>query len=148
MLDITTKYITADDYKNIKGIDLSIEIVDDDNPSNKVNRFIKDMTDWCCRYLANKYAINELNPNLDDQWSKLAPFRRNQFKLGVIEQIEYCLNNGLISKDSGINKETGQIIDYSRVILGQDAYNCFWLGAFCNIKTNGRKFYEYDYNED
>lgn len=142
MLDITTKYITADDYKKAKGVDLDIEIADDDNKSNKVNRFIKDITDWCCRYLAQKYGVNELNPNLEDQWPKLATFRRNQFKLGVIEQIEYVLNNGLISVDSGISKETGSIIDYSRVVLGQNAWHCFWLGAFCNIKTGGHPIEE------
>lgn len=135
MLDIQTKYITADDYKEAKGIDLAIELQDDDNASNKVNRFIKDITNWCCRYLAQKYAVNELNPNLEDKWSTLPTFRRNQFKLGVIEQIEYVLNNGLISVDSGISKETGQILDYSRIVLGQNAWNCFWLGAFCNIPT-------------
>ena len=144
MLDITTKYITADDYKNIKGVDLSIELQDDDNASNKVNRFIKDITDWCCRHLSQKYGINELNPNLEDQWLKLPSFRRNQFKLGVIEQIEYVLNNGLVSVDAGISKETGQILDYSRVVLGQNAYNCFWLGAFCNIKTAGTVYYDED----
>ena len=140
MLNIESKYITADDYKQIKGIDLAIELVDDDNKSNKVNRFIKDITDWCCRHIAQKYGVNELNPNLEDQWPQLPSFRRNQFKLGVIEQIEYVLNNGLISQDSGISKETGQILDYSRVVLGQNAYNCFWLGAFCNIKRSGASY--------
>lgn len=142
MLDIQSKYITADDYKREKGVDLSIEIQDDDNASNKVTRFIKDITDWCCRYLAQKYGVNELNPNLEDQWPKLATFRRNQFKLGVIEQIEYVLNNGLISLDSGISKETGSILDYSKIVLGQNAWNCFWLGAFCNIKTQGSIDYD------
>lgn len=142
MLDIQSKYITADDYKLAKGVDLNLELQDDDNKSNKVNRFIQDITNWCCRYLASKYGVNELNPNLEDQWLKLATFRRTQFKLGVIEQIEYVLNNGLISVDAGISKETGQILDYSRIVLGQNAWNCFWLGAFCNIKREGSVNYD------
>ena len=83
--------------------------------------------------LATTYCDNSLNTNVTD-FSKLAEFRRKRFHSGMIEQIEYMLNNGLLHQDSGIINELGTIVDYSNVIIGKSAYNEFFLGAFCNIK--------------
>ena len=126
------KYITLDEYKIAKGVDLSLELKDDDNASNKVNRFIKDITDWCCNYLITTYAVNELNEDLHD-FNKLSEFRQKRFRKGVIEQIEYVLSEGLVDLQTGINETTGQILDYSHIVLGHSAYREFFLGAFCNI---------------
>ena len=41
------KYITKEEYLQAKGINLEIELEDDDNKSNKVKRFIHEVTDWC-----------------------------------------------------------------------------------------------------
>lgn len=127
------KYITADEYKQSKGIDLSIELQDDDNPSNKIKRFIKDITDWCCNYLITTYAVNELNEDLHP-FSELAEFRQKRFRQGVIDQIEYVLSEGLVDLQTGINETTGQVLDYSHIVLGHSAFRQFQLGAFCNIE--------------
>ena len=126
------KYITADDYKIAKGIDLNIEIQDDDNKSNKVNRFIQDITDWCVNYLVINYDNNDLNENIAS-FDDLAEWRQNRFRKGVINQIEYVLSVGLIDLQSGINQDLGTITDYSKVVLGNSAYREFKLGGFCNI---------------
>ncbi len=128
------KYITADDYLHAKGIDLKIEIQDDDNKSHKVDRFIRDITDWCCNYLITTYCVNELNEDLHD-FSELAEFRQKRFRKGVIEQIEYVLSEGLVDLQTGINQTTGQVLDYSNIVLGHSAYREFRLGAFCNIES-------------
>ena len=122
------KYITRDDYLAKKGIDLNVEIQDDDNASRKVTRFIEDITDWIIDLLVHKYGANELR-----HWNELSEWRQKRFRDGVIEQIEYVLRNGLISLDSGINKDTGMINDYSRLFIAPNAYRKFFLGAFCNI---------------
>lgn len=127
------KYITRDEYLQAKGIDLSIELQDNDNKSHKVERFIKDITDWCCNYLITEYAVNELNEDLHD-FEELAEFRQKRFRKGVIEQIEYVLSEGLVDLQSGINTQTGMILDYSHIVLGHSAYREFHLGAFCNIE--------------
>lgn len=129
-----SKYIDRDDYLEEKGIDLSIELQDDDNNSNKVERFIKEVTDWCCVKLAFDYCCNELNPNLPNQYNSFKDFRKRAFRMGVIEQIQYILDNGLISKNSGINSVSGYVIDYSKLELGSDALKWFRSGAFCNIE--------------
>lgn len=130
--DYSSPYITREEYLMEKGIDLSIELQDDDNKSNKVYRFIKDLTNFVMDYLLTNYACNELN-RLNSDFSELAEFRRKRFHYGMLEQIEYVLNNGLLALDSGINRETGAITDFSKVILGFSAYSQFKLGAFCNI---------------
>ena len=141
-IDYTQPYITQQEYLMTKGVDLNIEIQDDDNHSNKVYRFIKDMTDFVLDYLAKEYACNELN-RLTHEFSDLAEFRRKRFHFGMLEQIEYVLNNGLIHLDAGINRETGAIMDFSQLVIGSSAMRQFQLGAFCNIQRVG-----VDINED
>lgn len=133
-----TKYIDKDDYLQAKGVNLEIELQNDDNQSNKVTRFIHEVTDWCCLKLALDYQCNDLNPNLEDKWDTLPEFRRNDFRKGVIEQIQYMLDNGLISKNSGINPATGVVVDYSSLEIGSDAHKWFHLGAFENIPRERR----------
>lgn len=122
------KYITRDEYLKKKGIDLNVEIQDDDNASRKVERLIEDLTDWVIDLLIRRYGANELK-----YWNDLSEWRQKRFREGMIEQLEYVLRNGLISLDSGINKQTGMISDYSRLYLAPNAYQKFFLGAFCNI---------------
>lgn len=133
VVDYTQPYVDADEYLAAKGINLHIELQDNDNKSNKVNRFVKDLTEFVRNELVHEYLDNDLNENVTE-FSSLAEFRRKRFHLGMIEQIEYELNNGLIHQDSGINRETGQIMDYSGVVICRSAKAQFWLGGFCNIK--------------
>ena len=135
-IDYTQPYITQEEYLFAKGIDLNIELQDDDNKTSKVFRFIKDITDFVLDYLVKEYACNELN-RLNSDFSALAEFRRKRFHFGMIEQIEYVLNNGLIALDSGINRETGAITDFSNLVIGKSALRQFQLGAFCNIQRVG-----------
>ena len=135
-IDYTTPYVTKDEYLMEKGVNLTIELQDDDNKSNKVYRFIKDMTNFVLNYLVTNYACNELNLLIND-FADLKEFRRKRFHRGMIEQIDYILNNGLIHLDSGIDKNTGAILDFSNVTIGQSAMLEFKLGAFCNINGVG-----------
>ena len=132
-IDYTQPYVDKDEYLAAKGVDLDIELQDDDNKSNKVKRFIEDLTEFVRNELCREYADNALNENVTE-FSSLAEFRRKRFHKGMIEQIEYELTNGLIHQDSGINRETGQIMDYSHVVICRSAKAQFWLGGFCNIK--------------
>ena len=40
-MELKTKYITADDFKQYFGIDLEVELKTNDNPSDEVNAFLK-----------------------------------------------------------------------------------------------------------
>lgn len=131
-IDYTQPYVSRDEYLQAKGIDLNNELQDNDNKSNKVATFVKDITNFIMGELVKQYICNDLNSNVSE-FSSLAEFRRKRFHQGMIEEIEYILNNGLLHQDSGVNQETGIIIDYSNVIISRSAYNEFWLGGFCNI---------------
>ena len=132
-IDYTQPYVSADEYLAAKGVNLEIELQDDDNKSNKVVRFVKDLTEYVRSELVREYLDNDLNETVT-AFESLAEWRRKRFHAGMIEQIEYVLNNGLIHQDSGISKETGQILDYSNIVISRSAKAQFWLGGFCNIK--------------
>lgn len=129
--DYSQPYVTRDEYLEVKGVDLNIELQDDDNVSNKVNRFIQDLTNYVLDHLVMEYGCNELNRQLYD-FEDLAEFRRVRFHYGMLDQIEYVLNNGLIQLNSGINMETGSITDFSAVVIGPAALRQFKLAGFCN----------------
>ena len=132
-IDYNQPYITKEEYLKFKGVDLSTELQNNDNHSNKVNRFIQDITNYVMDWLVKNYACNELNREIHN-FSDLKEFRRKRFHYGMLEQIEYVLNNGLLHQDSGVNTETGQIMDFSKVVISPSALNQFRLGAFCNIE--------------
>ena len=44
-MQLLTKYITADEFREYTGIDLAEELRDTSNPSNKVNAFLKRIED-------------------------------------------------------------------------------------------------------
>ena len=131
--DYSTPYISKEEYLANKGVDLSIELQNNDNQQNKVDRFIHDITNYVMDWLVDNYGCNELNRVLHD-FSDLKEFRRKRFHLGMMEQIEYILNNGLLHQDSGVNVDTGMIMDLSNVTISRSAFEQFRLGAFCNIK--------------
>ena len=137
--DYSQPYVTRDEYLEVKGVDLNIELQDDDNVSNKVNRFIQDLTNFVLDHLVMEYNCNELNRQ-SHNFEDLAEFRRVRFHYGMLDQIEYVLNNGLIQLDSGINRETGSITDFSGLVIGSSALKQFRLGGFCNKQQgSGRK---------
>lgn len=119
--------ITNDEVLKVLGINLNFELLDNDNASEKVIRFINEVNEWCYDYLRRKYALN-------DKVVDLPEWRQNYYKQGVIRQIEYVLRNGNTSVDNGYIRETGLLIDLSGIDMGRDAYAKFYLGAFCNIR--------------
>lgn len=122
------EYIKSSDYLKAKGINLAIELQDNDNKSDKVDRFIREITDWCYDYLLERYMPTDL---ID--YDNLSEERKNRFQKGVIEQIEYVLNNGWLNKDSGVQTQLGIILDYSKIVLSPNARRHFFLAGFCNI---------------
>lgn len=130
------KYITKEEYRDAKGIDLDQELHKMDDPSNRSRRFIKNITDGCCEYLVQKYRAESLlswRDSGDPTDPLLIEERQRYFREGVIEQIEYVLQNGAIHQECGFNPATGLVTDLSKVDLSRTAYRKFWLGGFCNI---------------
>ncbi len=135
-INYSSPYISEREYLLKKGVDLKAELQDDDNKSNKVKRFIEDITNFVLDYLTKEYACNELN-RLTSDFSQLAEWRRKRFHFGMLEQIEYVLDNGLIHTDSGVNRDLNTILDMERIQISTSAMREFKLGAFANIQTVG-----------
>lgn len=130
------KYITKQEFRAMKGIDLDIELKDLDDGSNKANRFIRQITDWCSEYLRDNFRAFELEnwPDEGDPTDAILTEKRQKlFREGVADQIEYILSNGDVRNSAGINIDTGFITDMSKVELSRSAKRKFHLAGFCNI---------------
>ena len=103
-MTIQTRYITADEFTQYTGIDLSKELRDTDNPSDKVSAFLKRVEDRMEVYMNAKFFKNvgELYPRLSDE-------QKMHYKLALIEQALYIFRNSDISVDSGYDPEKGII---------------------------------------
>lgn len=130
------KYITKQEYREWKGVDLDVELHDLDDASNKAPRFIRQITDWCSEYLQTKFRAFELAdwPDEGDPADAILTEKRQRlFREGVADQIEFLLSNGNVTQSAGINFDTGLITDLSKVELSRAARNKFHLAGFCNI---------------
>ena len=85
-LNIIPSYVKKEDYLLIKGINLDIELPDDDDPANASNRFIWRVEQKVINFLSSKYFFNA-ERDLNDK-------NINKFKLAIIEQIENDITNG------------------------------------------------------
>ena len=77
-------YLTKSDYLNFDGIDLDIELPNDDNAKGKVDRFLREVERFTIIEL-RKYGFNENmvnDSNLQD------------FKYGLMYQVRHFLNKG------------------------------------------------------
>ena len=139
-MSATTKYITRDDYRYFSGIDLEIELKDNDDSSNKVNMFISRIEDWCENYL-------QYNTGQKIDYSKLEPESLNYFKKGIMYQIEYVLRNGDMSNDSGYNPESGGITEpnyLQNISLAPNAKMVFMLGGLYSRKIRSKYGWKYE----
>jgi len=130
------KYITKEEYRKAKGVDLDQELHDLDDASNKSKRFIEDVTDYCEDYLKEKYRAFELDswPDEGDPTDPiLTDERQHLFREGVIEQIDYLLENGNLAQNAGVNVDLGIVTDYSKVEMSRRALRKFRLAGFANV---------------
>ena len=103
-MQLLTKYITADEFREYTGIDLAEELKDTSNASDKVNAFLKRIEDRMETYLNAHFFknVNEIYPCFTD-------IQKYHYKLALIEQAYYVFKNGDISTDSGYDPERGII---------------------------------------
>ncbi len=136
---ITTRFVTRDDYRNFAGIDLELELKDNDDTSNKVNIFISKIEDWCEAYV-QYHSAQKIN------FATLLPEQIEHWKKGILHQIEYVLRNSDISNDSGYNIESGPIIDMNyleRLSLSQNAKMEFHLAGVYTRKIRSKYGFRY-----
>lgn len=126
--------VTNDDYLQFSGIDLNAELASgiiNDAGDNPAPRFIWGVEDWCKEQL-----------KLDYGWKGdfITEHQKNQFKKGVMYQIQYILRNGNISNDSGYNTSQNIVInraELEKIGMAPNALKSFRLGGMANLRTGG-----------
>ena len=136
MLELKTKYITADDFKQYFGIDLNIELPDNDNPSDKVNAFLFRVENRIAAWIDANYFIK-----VDRHWEILSEEQKLQYKLALLEQAKYQIEVGDIGTDSGYDRERGVVASHSVLqskIIAPYAYNHLVVGGFLDNRLTKR----------
>lgn len=137
-MEIKSKYITEEEFKQYTGIDLSSELKDDDNPSNKVQAFL-------CRIEVRMATFLDSNfhRNVDFEYPNFSDYQKYHYKLALLEQGLYVFKNGDISVDSGYDPEKGIVIsseDKKKIIISENCKEHLILcGLWCRkIKSRTR----------
>lgn len=103
---LLSKYITADDFLQFAGENLSGNLVDGDNPSDKENAFIYRIETRLSAYLNANF-----HQNVDEKYPEFTDYQKEQYKLALLEQCLYVYKNGDISVDSGYEQESGIVAE-------------------------------------
>lgn len=110
-MEIKTKYITPDDFKDYFGIDLDLELKALGNPSNTANAFIMRIEDRMAAFLDAEFyrRIDVVYPTFSD-------YQKEHYAKALLEQAMYVFKNGDISVDSGYNMDTGETASNDTII--------------------------------
>ena len=103
---LTTKYITPTDYLNYFGQNLDNILPDDDMPSGKAERFIKQVEDEVAMFLDTRCF-----KRIDVEYANFSEYQKECYKKALLYQCKYKIENGDIANDSGYDPQTGKIID-------------------------------------
>jgi len=131
-LDFSKNIVKPEDFTEYTGLNLYNELVsrvnndvDMDNEISFAERFIYSIENWCLDYLQSYYDF--------DGVVKDAVIPR--FKRGVIQQMEYVLENGSIDNISGLkdfNVILRTVLD--EISLSPNAFRSFRLAGMANVR--------------
>ena len=137
-MELKSKYITEEEFKQYTGIDLSLELKDDDNPSNKVQSFL-------CRVEIRiaTFIDSNFHRNVELEYPKFSDYQKYHYKLALLEQCLYVFKNGDISVDSGYDSEKGVMIssgEKKKIVISENCKEHLILcGLWCRkIKPRAR----------
>jgi len=98
------QYINANDFFDLFGIDLSLELKDGDNAGNKVNSFLFRVESIVLAFIqVDLYRKVDL--------LELSAYQVGLLKLALLEQAQYMLRNGDVTTDSGYDPQQGIIVN-------------------------------------
>lgn len=100
MIELTPKFVTPSEFLNYWGIDLNARLRDDDEPSNKAERFLcrveRRLMNWIDANTYRNIAFEDLNGKQLEAW-----------QLSILTQAMYIFKNSDIGLDSGYDPEHG-----------------------------------------
>ena len=74
-MELKTKYITADDFKQYFGIDLEVELKTNDNPSDEVNAFLKRIENRMGAFINARFY-----KNVDIDYKHFTDYQKEHYK--------------------------------------------------------------------
>ena len=131
--------LSKEEYLQITGIDLDNELtayIVNDTEDAPAPRFIWGIEDWLKHYVYDRYD-NDVAILYDNY-----PFTEhqiNEFKKATIAQIQYYLQNGTITNDSGYNVDTKQIVDIDyldKISISPEARMHLRSAGLCNLRKS------------
>lgn len=100
----TPQYITADQFYDLFGIDLSLELKNNDNTGNKVNSFLFRVESVVLGFMqVDMYKKIDFND--------LSAYQLGLMRLAMLEQAQYMLRNGDVTTDSGYDPTNGVVVN-------------------------------------
>jgi hypothetical protein len=125
-------FVSNEDYLEYSGQDLNAILTasvinSEDNPAP---RFIRGIEEWCLEYLSLSYGT-------DWNAEEFTEHQKKWFKKGIIYQIDYVLQNGTISNDSGYNQTSGALVPrkvLEQIAMAPNALKCFRLAGLANLR--------------
>ncbi|MBR3208856.1 MAG: hypothetical protein IKF82_01165 [Bacilli bacterium] len=117
MIRMMPQFVSADDFINYWGLNLSLRLKNDDNLSNKTNIFLSQIEDrlmaWVdantFRTIPWEYYKDEYEYKTEEE-RKVAQVRKEAFKKAILNQAMYVYRNSNIGLDSGYDPEKGVIV--------------------------------------
>jgi len=129
-MELQTKYITLDDFKDYFGLDLQALMRKGQNPSNEAQAFLKRIENRMSAYLNSNF-----HRNVELEYPIFSQFQKEHYKLALLEQAYYVFKEGDVSIDSGRSQDTGLVISRKQIesiIIAPNAENELVLcGLWC-----------------
>ena len=134
--------LTNDEYLESTGIDLNAELtayINSDVGDDPAPRFIHGIEEWLRQFIFDNYSTNQdaESRNIVDENYTFNTHQIKQLKRATIAQIQYYLQNGTISNDSGYNISTKQIVDFEllkKISLAPDAKTALRNAGLANYR--------------
>ena len=136
-MEIKTKYITVDDFKNYFGIDLDLELKAQDNPSNTAVAFLVRVENRMATFLDARF-----NRRIDVEYPKFTDYQKEHYSLALLEQAYYIFKNGDISVDSGYDFDAGEKADNDTIlkkIFGPNVIDNLILCGMWTTQLKGKR---------
>lgn len=127
-MEIKTKYITPDDFRDYFGIDLTLELKNTDNPSNTADAFIMRVEDRLASFI-DAYFYRKV----DEEYPHFTDYQKEHYSRALLEQALYVFKNGDISVDSFLNYDEGEKASNDTIIKKIIAPNCRQELLLCGL---------------
>lgn len=136
MLRTEPRFVSADDFENYWGINLSDKLKGD-NFSNKADKFLLRIENRLMNWLdANTFRVY--------RWDELNDEQLEKFQLAILEQAMYVFKNSDLALDSGYDPDQGIIADYetiNKIAICQPTIDLLKTAGLFNLRIyNKRRF--------